>query len=429
VVGSADDDHFQAVEVTLPSWVKSQYENTSVPPHVTVSVVQGREAKGAGLLLEERKSQGKIEPVHGLRVLHGIVGVCLADRRVVYSKEELREAVALGTDDDCEQGWGYGDRSLPLPQPSKRLLGLEKENTEISRSSSSSSKVDLVSLLYQCFPPLQVSFSLATKIAASTASMEHRNKRERSHCRKFIIRSTLRNLDDARRKGRSRSDTTTGVGTSSAHAAHFSSIAGPAQAWWKTSSDKMTPQEGTKEEEPGQHHCSTQIDFALQLDLKAAEIERASMNAHHTAYKSALKNSKRAKSAGNHTSARAHARTAHRHASAFLAARQRSSAAAFYEHNAAILNTFKLDLHGMHVKEAVTVLKKYVDWLGRLQHPGGVLLKVVTGFGRHSAIPGRAKVLPAVVEYLAESGVLFDVEEENPGMVRVLLEHSHREWL
>jgi F0F1-type ATP synthase membrane subunit b/b' len=156
--------------------------------------------------------------------------------------------------------------------------------------------------------------------------------------------------------------------------------------------------------------------------ISEAETERATIHAHHTAYKTALSTSKKAKSAGNHASARAHANIARRHAVAFQQARQRSSLAAFHAHNSSILNTFKLDLHGMYVTEAVNMLKRYVEGLGSLGHPGGVLLKVVTGFGQHSAIPGRAKVLPAVVEYLAESGVLFDVEEENPGMVRVLLE-------
>jgi len=446
VVGSADDDYYQAIEVTLPSWVKSQYENTSVPPHVTVSVVEEGEARGAGLLLKDRKSQGKIESVHGLRVLHGILGVCLTDRRVVYSEGELREAVALGSNcnDDGDQGCGgpcgRRDRSrLPLSQPSSRLLGLETEKEEKRRSSNSNSSsisVDLVSILHQCFPPLHVSFSPTSKTVASTASVEHNIKRP--HCRQLMVRPTPRILDDTGRKRRSRNDATTEVVRSSAQGSHSSSIAVSARSWWNTSSSKVTSpittascsiQEDSKEEDLEQHHCSTHVDTAFQLDLGAAEIERATMKAHHTAYKSALLRSKHAKSAGNHTSARAHARTAHRHASSFLVARQRSSAAAFHAHNAATLNIFKLDLHGMHVKEAVTVLKKYVEGLGQLHHPGALLVKVVTGFGKHSAIPGRAKILPAVIEYLAEAGVLFDVEEENPGMVRVLLEHSRRGWL
>lgn len=438
VVGSAADDRCQAVEVTLPSWVQSQYGNTSVPPHVTVSVVEGGEARDAGMLLKERKMQGKIEPVHGLRVLHGIVGICLTDRRVVYSEEELREAVAFDGDDACEQGCGApcggDDESLPLPQPSSQLLGLAKEKKKNTTSLRSIPGVDLVSLLHRCFPPVDAFLPPAGHIASSSSSdaVHHTINIRRPNSRQLSIRSTPRNSNGTRSKRRSRSGTTP-------EASH-SSIAVSARAWWKTSSvtkvttsaatpARCTIQEGIQDEDPDQHHGITQIDAAFEVNLEAAENERAIMNAHHTAYKTAVLTSKRAKSAGNHTSARAHARTAHHHASAFLAARQRSSAAAFHAHNAAILNIFKLDLHGMHVKEAVTVLEKYVEGLGRLQHPGGVLLKVVTGFGRHSAIPGRAKVLPAVVEYLAEAGMLFDVEEENPGMVRVLLEHSRKEWL
>jgi Smr domain len=444
VVGCAADDRCQAVEVTIPSWV--QYNNATVPSHVTVSVVESGEAKEAGVLIKERKSQGKIEPVHGLRVLHGIVGVCLTDRRVVYSQEEFKEAVGCCDDHNTtDSDSGGGDEVLPPPppQPSDLLLN-NLENTDIidnnTSCSSTPAMVDLVSLLHQCFAPspsgaatTQVSSALSPPAPLNADdAVQHLITNRGPNSRQQLSRqnSRINNNKSKRRPTAARTMTAQAASSSSSSVAAACAVAVSNGTWWKTSSVKVTskaaanysiqkeekPQEPESEPQKHRHHT------AFQLDVEAAETERATMNAHHTAYKTALFTSKQAKHVGNHASARHHALIAHRHASAFLAARQRSSAAAFHAHNAAILNTFKLDLHGMHVKEAVTVLKKYIEGLGALQHPGGVLLKIVTGFGRHSTVPGRAKVLPAVVQYLAEVGVLFDVEEENPGMVRVLLE-------
>ncbi len=406
VVGSAADERCQAVEVTLPSWAKLAYKSTTVPPHVTVSVVEEGEAREAGVLINERRAQGKIEPVHGLRVLHGIVGVCLTDRSVVYSAEELLEAIHLSSNkDDDDDGEGDGGVSgsdeeclPPPPLPSNRLLNLENEvkyTTTAITSSSATAMVDLVSLLHQCFTSVAPPLGDALPSPAPAASP-----------------STAAAGDDAvdypntnRRPSNSGNN----------------SISSRQQQSIKPLS-RNTATASTSKRRPRVAAAAAETEFTVQSGLEAAESERATMNAQHTAYKTALSISKRAKSAGNHAAARAHALTAHRHSSASVRARQRSSRAAFHAHNSGILNTFKLDLHGMHVKEAVNKLKQYVEGLAGLQHPGGILLKVVTGFGQHSQIPGRAKVLPAVVEYLAEAGVLFDVEEENPGMVRVLLE-------
>ena len=67
------------------------------------------------------------------------------------------------------------------------------------------------------------------------------------------------------------------------------------------------------------------------------------------------------------------------------------------------------------------VLERHYAHLSGLGHPGGVLLQIVTGVGKHSPA-GRPVLLPAVVAWLSERRLLFDTEEHNTGVVRVLLQ-------
>lgn len=47
--------------------------------------------------------------------------------------------------------------------------------------------------------------------------------------------------------------------------------------------------------------------------------------------------------------------------------------------------------------------------LGGLGHPGGIILEVVTGVGRHSSA-GQPRLLPAVVRFLSDAGYRFDTQ-------------------
>ena len=102
------------------------------------------------------------------------------------------------------------------------------------------------------------------------------------------------------------------------------------------------------------------------------------------------------------------------------AARARANEGAFAGVNGGHVNRFRLDLHGMHVPEALAALRRHCAALGGLAHPGGVLLHVVTGWGRNSS-SGVPRVLPAVLEWLARNSHRFREDASNAGMVYVLL--------
>ncbi len=67
------------------------------------------------------------------------------------------------------------------------------------------------------------------------------------------------------------------------------------------------------------------------------------------------------------------------------------------------------------------VLDRHVAALGSLAHPGGTVLEVVTGWGKHS-MQGQPRVLPAVVRYCADAGFLCDTLEDNSGVLRIMLD-------
>ena len=157
-----------------------------------------------------------------------------------------------------------------------------------------------------------------------------------------------------------------------------------------------------------------------EILLQQEAIKRAEMHAHKFASRTALMAKEIAEARGHSKSVKLHARAVEQHATAALAARQYSSFAAFGANNSLILNIFKLDLHGLHVREALDVLSHYLHSLKALGHPGGILLHVITGIGRHS--PDGAKLQPAVLDRLSNSSHLFDIDETNPGLVKVFIE-------
>ncbi|GAX77273.1 hypothetical protein CEUSTIGMA_g4719.t1 [Chlamydomonas eustigma] len=81
----------------------------------------------------------------------------------------------------------------------------------------------------------------------------------------------------------------------------------------------------------------------------------------------------------------------------------RAAARLFQYRNRHIVNRWEIDLHALHVNEA---LKEVGDHVTRLRAMASkVILKVITGRGNHSN--GDPKVLPAVREWLIESGLPF----------------------
>jgi hypothetical protein len=171
--------------------------------------------------------------------------------------------------------------------------------------------------------------------------------------------------------------------------------------------------------------CSAEASPASVLALGAAPTAlRAAAEGHASARRLHSDAAEAAAARGAAAAAAAAAGAAARHAGAAANARRGAAAAAFQANNAELLNTFTVDLHGLAVAAAISTLRKHLKHLGALRHPGGVLLRLVVGHGLHSA-GGRPKLLPAVVVELGRHPLLFDTDEDNPGVVRVLLDAAY----
>ncbi len=127
----------------------------------------------------------------------------------------------------------------------------------------------------------------------------------------------------------------------------------------------------------------------------------------------------------------------------------------------------QVDLHGLHVEEALQVLEQHLLSLGGLGCPGGILLQVgwmhlpasmnilhtpsscavatlvpgfycvmpfpfdlvplqvITGIGKHST-NGRPKILPAVIRYLSDAGHRFSEAVGNSGIIDVFIGGQRR---
>ena len=108
------------------------------------------------------------------------------------------------------------------------------------------------------------------------------------------------------------------------------------------------------------------------------------------------------------------------HGALAVEARARANESAFAGVNGGHVNRFRLDLHGMHVPEALSALRRHCAALAGLAHPSGVLLQVVTGWGRNSS-SGVPRVRPAVLRWLAANSHHYREDANNAGVVYILL--------
>eukprot|EP01126_Amoeba_proteus_P018572 TRINITY_DN1953_c0_g2_i10.p1 TRINITY_DN1953_c0_g2~~TRINITY_DN1953_c0_g2_i10.p1 ORF type:complete len:272 (+),score=66.30 TRINITY_DN1953_c0_g2_i10:760-1575(+) len=69
----------------------------------------------------------------------------------------------------------------------------------------------------------------------------------------------------------------------------------------------------------------------------------------------------------------------------------------------------QLDLHGLHVSEALRALESVLDIYSRFRHPPTCCLEIITGAGFHS--PGRACIKPAVANFLSTNSYKFIAKE------------------
>ncbi|CAI5986608.1 unnamed protein product [Closterium sp. NIES-64] len=86
----------------------------------------------------------------------------------------------------------------------------------------------------------------------------------------------------------------------------------------------------------------------------------------------------------------------------------------FRENNERLGNNMDVDLHHLHVDEALQHLQLHLTLLQTL--PTLSSITVITGRGKHSA-SGQAKIKPAVHRYLQERGVGW--QEQNAGSIRI----------
>jgi hypothetical protein len=122
--------------------------------------------------------------------------------------------------------------------------------------------------------------------------------------------------------------------------------------------------------------------------------------------------------AGNRSQAQALSREARAHSEAMAEADSRAAAAIYRSRNNFSGSSF-VDLHGLHVKEAIKLLTSIIDER-RAQRQGGAL-KVCTGVGKHSDDPRRVKAdaqgrLSKAVEALFHRLGVVQFKEMQPGL-------------
>jgi len=98
----------------------------------------------------------------------------------------------------------------------------------------------------------------------------------------------------------------------------------------------------------------------------------------------------------------------------------KANIAAFESHNKSITNKWKVDLHGMGLHPAMQTFDQQFKTLKQMNNPGGVLMEVITGKGKHSD-GGVAKIKTTVLSYLADANVQHGVDPKNEGVVWVAL--------
>ncbi|KAL0037221.1 hypothetical protein WJX79_006849 [Trebouxia sp. C0005] len=99
--------------------------------------------------------------------------------------------------------------------------------------------------------------------------------------------------------------------------------------------------------------------------------------------------------------------------------KQRAQKTIFSSKNADISNTYKLDLHALHIEQALEQIEKTINDLSSFKCTWNVETTITKGAGRHN-------VLPAVKQYLTDRSVAF---WEVPGMLVFKLRPSGSEQL
>lgn len=91
---------------------------------------------------------------------------------------------------------------------------------------------------------------------------------------------------------------------------------------------------------------------------------------------------------------------------------------AFEASNMGRINTHTVDLHLLHLQEAIARLKKVINGLSSFVEDIGTIyrLRIITGKGSNS-LDNVPILRPAVLEYLKTGGLDAEVDEHNEGVV------------
>lgn len=150
---------------------------------------------------------------------------------------------------------------------------------------------------------------------------------------------------------------------------------------------------------------------------------RAEANLHYQQRQECFKKASEAFRKGQRELAAYYSEEGHKHTALLQEANQRASEAILADKNKE-QDDDTLDLHGLHVDEALEALEtKMVEKSTRLAYSSPFLrpspyLNIITGRGIHSKY-GIAKIKPAVINFLKTKGYGFEIM--NHGMIRVKL--------
>ncbi|CAL8460679.1 g210 [Coccomyxa elongata] len=380
IAGVVADERTQVMSAQLPSELSGHFAGAI--PHVTVSYAAGIKAVEAGNLLAEVCSGSDcpvtMEVWHEPLVVFARVAAMLSNGELVFSHERLSEAINVRNSKPVSVQYAQSDAT--------------------GRQDWQSGGVAPSSVLGAAFP---------TKTAASPEP-----------ALVPLPKPTVRVLSPGQNNTSINnwpSSTTTSPGQDAVFPLNPVS--------WPCQSEVLLQMHSSAGATAAVSAAQTAVARTMaerELARCLADAERRTAAVHRSARDVFSQAATEAHQQGQRELARELVNKCREHEKLAVEARFRANEAAFDGSNCNLLNRWKVDLHGLHVDEALRVLETHLITLGGLGHPGGILLQVIVGLGRHS-VGGVARILPAVVRYLTDAGYNFREEPNNAGVICVLL--------
>ncbi|XP_006895479.1 PREDICTED: NEDD4-binding protein 2-like [Elephantulus edwardii] len=165
----------------------------------------------------------------------------------------------------------------------------------------------------------------------------------------------------------------------------------------------------------------TTCDTARDVDYPAYDDHRAEAFLHQQKRMQCYSKAKEAYQMGRKSVAAFYAEQGRLHEQKMKEANHLAAVEIFEKVNSSLLPQNVLDLHGLHVDEAIAQLTAVLQRKSkefRQSNNGKPYLSVITGRGNHS-LGGVARIKPAVANYLTSHGFRFS--EIKPGFLKVML--------